>query len=81
MNRKILVSAGLLASVSMLSGCAMLGLGGGGGRGEGRGDRGPRRDGGGRGEGRGDRGPRQERSEGGNNGGGDPDHVPAFLKD
>jgi outer membrane protein assembly factor BamD len=30
MNRKILVSAGLLASVSMLSGCAMLGLGGGG---------------------------------------------------
>jgi polyribonucleotide nucleotidyltransferase len=55
--------------------------GGGGGRGEGRGDRGPRRDGGGRGEGRGDRGPRQERSEGGNNGGGDPDHVPAFLKD
>jgi polyribonucleotide nucleotidyltransferase len=53
----------------------------GGGRGEGRGDRGPRRDGGGRGEGRGDRGPRQERSEGGNNGGGDPDHVPAFLKD
>ncbi|MFN3452210.1 MAG: polyribonucleotide nucleotidyltransferase, partial [Sphingorhabdus sp.] len=59
--------------------------GGGGGRGEGRGDRGPRRDGGGRdggrGEGRGDRGPRQERSESGNNGGGDPDHVPAFLKD
>lgn len=55
-----------------------------GGRGEGRGDRGPRRDGG-RGEGRGDRGPRRERSEGGNeggnNGGGDPDHVPAFLKD
>jgi outer membrane protein assembly factor BamD len=30
MNRKILLSAGLLASVSMLSGCAMLGLGGGG---------------------------------------------------
>ena len=30
MNRKILVSAGLLASVSLLSGCAMLGLGGGG---------------------------------------------------
>ncbi len=59
--------------------------GGGGGRGEGRGDRGPRRDGGGRdggrGEGRGDRGPRQERSEGENKGGGDPDHVPAFLKD
>jgi polyribonucleotide nucleotidyltransferase len=54
--------------------------GGGGGRGEGRGDRGPRRDGG-RGEGRGDRGPRQERSEGENKGGGDPDHVPAFLKD
>ncbi len=55
--------------------------GGGGGRGEGRGDRGPRRDGGGgRGEGRGDRGPRQERSEGGE-GGGNPDHVPAFLKD
>ena len=45
--------------------------GGGGGR-----DRGPRRDGGGgRGEGRGDRGPRSD-SEGGN-----PNHVPDFLKD
>jgi polyribonucleotide nucleotidyltransferase len=44
---------------------------GGGGRGEGRGDRGPRRDGGG------DRGPR---SDGGNEGG-DPNFVPAFLKD
>ena len=48
-----------------------------GGRGEGRGDRGPRRDGGGNR----DRGPRPERSEGGNEGGGNPDHVPAFLKD
>ena len=37
------------------------------------GDRGPRRDGGG--SDRGDRGPRRERSEGGN-----PDHMPAFLK-
>ena len=37
------------------------------------GDRGPRRDGGG--ADRGDRGPRRERSEGGN-----PDHMPAFLK-
>jgi len=53
-----------------------------------RSERGPRREGGGggggRGEGRGDRGPRQDRSEGGDkgsNGGGDPDHVPAFLKD
>ncbi|HMT41182.1 S1 RNA-binding domain-containing protein, partial [Sphingorhabdus sp.] len=36
--------------------------------------RGPRRDGGGR-----DRGPRRERSEGGE--GGDPNHVPDFLKD
>ncbi len=67
------------------------GGGGGGGRGEGRGDRGPRRDGGGDrgprrdggGEGRSDRGPRPERSEGGNEGGngGNPDHIPAFLKD
>ncbi|HEV7233819.1 MAG TPA: polyribonucleotide nucleotidyltransferase, partial [Sphingorhabdus sp.] len=51
-----------------------------GGGGRDRGDRGPRRD---RGD-RGDRGPRREggeRSEGGNGGGGDPDHVPAFLKD
>ena len=41
------------------------------------GDRGPRRDGGDRGPRRdgGDRGPRRERSEGGN-----PDHMPAFLK-
>jgi polyribonucleotide nucleotidyltransferase len=58
-----------------------------------RGDRGPRRDGGGD-RGRGprrdggrdrDRGPRREggreRSEGGDNGGGNPDHVPDFLKD
>jgi polyribonucleotide nucleotidyltransferase len=49
-----------------------------------RGDRGPRRDRGGRdggrdgGRGR-DRGPRRERSEGGE--GGDPNHVPDFLKD
>jgi polyribonucleotide nucleotidyltransferase len=50
--------------------------GGSGGRGEGRGDRGPRRDGGGNR----DRGPRPERSEGGESGG-NPDHVPAFLKD
>ena len=47
--------------------------------------RGPRRDGGRggdrgpRGEGRGDRGPRGPR--GGDNGGGDPDHMPAFLKE
>ena len=48
---------------------------GGGGR-----DRGPRRDGGGRGEGRGDRGPRRD---GGGEGGegGNPNHVPDFLKD
>jgi len=48
---------------------------GGGDRGPRRdgGDRGPRRDGGG--ADRGDRGPRRERSEGGN-----PDHMPAFLK-
>jgi polyribonucleotide nucleotidyltransferase len=41
------------------------------------GDRGPRRDGGDRGPRRegGDRGPRREREEGGN-----PDHMPAFLK-
>jgi polyribonucleotide nucleotidyltransferase len=54
-----------------------------------RGDRGPRREGGGRdrdrgprrdGGGRGDRGPRRERSEGGE-GGGNPDHMPAFLSD
>jgi polyribonucleotide nucleotidyltransferase len=54
-----------------------------------RGDRGPRRDGGGDrgrgprrdggGSGR-DRGPRRERSEGGNEGG-DPNHVPDFLKE
>jgi polyribonucleotide nucleotidyltransferase len=49
-----------------------------------RGDRGPRRDRGGRDDrgGRGrdrDRGPRRERSEGGE--GGDPNHVPDFLKD
>ncbi|MFA7584935.1 MAG: S1 RNA-binding domain-containing protein, partial [Novosphingobium sp.] len=54
-----------------------------------RGDRRPRRDGdrggdrGGRGGDRGgrggDRGPRRERSEGGE-GGGNPDHMPAFLK-
>jgi polyribonucleotide nucleotidyltransferase len=52
-----------------------------------RGDRGPRRDGGGRdrgprrdgGAGRGDRGPRRESSEGGE--GGNPNHVPDFLKD
>jgi polyribonucleotide nucleotidyltransferase len=54
-----------------------------------RGDRGPRRDrggrddrggrGGGRDRDRGDRGPRRERSEGGE--GGNPDHVPDFLKD
>jgi len=48
-----------------------------------RGDRRPRRDGdrgdrGGRGRDR-DRGPRRERSE--RDGGGDPDHMPAFLKD
>ncbi|WEK46210.1 MAG: polyribonucleotide nucleotidyltransferase [Candidatus Andeanibacterium colombiense] len=53
-------------------------------------DRGPRREGGGdrdrgpRREGGGDRdrGPRRERSEGGasDNGGGNPDHMPAFLK-
>lgn len=56
-----------------------------GGRGGDRGGdrRGPRRDGGRggndrgpRGEGRGPRGPR-----GGDNGGGDPDHMPAFLKE
>ncbi|QDK31623.1 polyribonucleotide nucleotidyltransferase [Sphingomonas sp. IC081] len=56
-----------------------------GGRGGDRGGdrRGPRRDGarggndrGPRGEGRGPRGPR-----GGDNGGGDPDHMPAFLKE
>jgi polyribonucleotide nucleotidyltransferase len=59
-----------------------------------RGDRGPRRDGGDRGRGPRrdggggrdrDRGPRREggreRSEGGDNGGGNPDHVPDFLKD
>ncbi|MEQ1551526.1 polyribonucleotide nucleotidyltransferase [Sphingorhabdus sp.] len=50
-----------------------------------RGDRGPRRDGGDRGRGprrdggSRDRGPRRERSEGGE--GGDPNHVPDFLKD
>jgi polyribonucleotide nucleotidyltransferase len=49
-----------------------------------RGDRGPRRDRGGRDGGRDggrsrDRGPRRERSEGGE--GGDPNHVPDFLKD
>ena len=43
---------------------------------EGGRDRGPRRDGGGRDR---DRGPRRERSEGGE--GGNPDHVPDFLKD
>jgi polyribonucleotide nucleotidyltransferase len=49
------------------------------------GDRGPRRDGGGRGDrgprrdGDRDRGPRRERSEGSE--GGDPNFVPAFLKD
>ena len=46
--------------------------------GEGRGDRGdrrPRRDGDRDRGPRGDRGPRRERSEGGN-----PDHMPAFLK-
>jgi polyribonucleotide nucleotidyltransferase len=51
-----------------------------GDRGGDRGDRrGPRRDGdrGGRGGPRGDRGPRRERSEEGGN----PDHMPAFLKD
>ncbi|MBK7283633.1 MAG: polyribonucleotide nucleotidyltransferase [Sphingomonadales bacterium] len=46
-------------------------------------DRGPRRDGGGRGDRGprrdGDRGPRRERSEGSE--GGDPNFVPAFLKD
>ena len=53
--------------------------------GEGRGDRGPRRDGGGRdggggrGEGRGPRGDRPSRD--GGNEGGDPNFVPAFLKD
>jgi polyribonucleotide nucleotidyltransferase len=47
---------------------------GGGGRGGDR-DRGPRRDGGGGG---GDRGPRRGPAD---NGGGDPDHMPAFLKD
>jgi polyribonucleotide nucleotidyltransferase len=59
--------------------------GGGGGRDRG-GDRGPRRDGGGDrgprregGGGGGERGPRRERSEGGE-GGGNPDHMPAFLK-
>jgi polyribonucleotide nucleotidyltransferase len=47
--------------------------GGGGGRGGDR-DRGPRREGGG------DRGPRRDREEGGREGG-NPDHIPAFLKD
>jgi polyribonucleotide nucleotidyltransferase len=48
----------------------------------GRGDRGPRREGGDRGPRRegGDRGPRRERAEGGE-GGGNPDHMPAFLSD
>jgi polyribonucleotide nucleotidyltransferase len=65
--------------------------GGGGGRGEGRGDRGPRRDGGGdrgpRRDGGSDRGPRPDASTrsaqdgDSGNGGGNPDHVPAFLKD
>ncbi len=55
------------------------GGGGGGGR-----DRGPRRDGGGgdrgpRRDGGGDRGPRRD-SEGANQSGGNPDHMPAFLK-
>ncbi|KQM22269.1 polyribonucleotide nucleotidyltransferase [Novosphingobium sp. Leaf2] len=52
---------------------------GGGDRGGDR--RGPRRDGGGRGgdRPRGDRGPR--RDGGGDNGGGNPDHLPAFLKE
>lgn len=54
-----------------------------GGRGGDRGGdrRGPRRDGGGRGGDRGprsDRGPRRDRD---GNGGGDPDHMPAFLKE
>jgi polyribonucleotide nucleotidyltransferase len=43
-----------------------------------RGDRGPRRDGDRKRSGGRDRGPRRERSEGGE--GGNPDHVPAFLK-
>ncbi|WP_066560385.1 polyribonucleotide nucleotidyltransferase [Croceicoccus bisphenolivorans] len=49
-----------------------------------RGDRrGPRRDGGGRGRGgdRGDRGPRRDRDGGEGKAGGNPDHMPAFLKD
>ncbi|MXO57969.1 polyribonucleotide nucleotidyltransferase [Altererythrobacter salegens] len=62
-----------------------------------RGDRGPRRDGGGRGDrgDRGDRGPRRDRGDRGprndrgrdrddrgpKSEGGDPDHMPAFLKD
>lgn len=54
----------------------------GGGRGGDR-DRGPRREGGGdrgpRGEGRGDRGPRRERSEGGEDKGGEDIGLPAFL--
>ncbi len=61
-----------------------------GDRGDRGGDRRPRGGGdrGGRGGdrgGRGDRGPRRDRDdrprEGGGNGGGDPDHMPAFLKD
>ncbi|WP_156840369.1 polyribonucleotide nucleotidyltransferase [Novosphingobium aquimarinum] len=47
----------------------------GGGRGGDRGGRGGRGGGGGR-----DRGPRGDR-DGGGNGGGDPDHMPAFLKE
>ena len=43
-----------------------------------RGDRGPRRDGDRKRSGGRDRGPRRDRSEGGE--GGNPDHVPAFLK-
>lgn len=54
----------------------------GGGRGGDR-DRGPRREGGGdrgpRGEGRGDRGPRPQRSEGGEDKGGEDIGLPAFL--
>jgi len=47
----------------------------------GGGDRGPRREGGDRGPRRdgGDRGPRRDREEGGDRGG-NPDHMPAFLK-
>jgi polyribonucleotide nucleotidyltransferase len=45
-----------------------------------RGDRRPRRDGDRGGRDR-DRGPRRDRLDRGGDGGGDPDHVPAFLKD